>query len=177
MDVEENNDDQPFGSSSSSSRGTRTSLTATDKSLYGFEQQALEKALYQKLWMKDPKYFKRVKIAPSATIKMMAHAQSGVDKGVSRGGNPIEVMGLLVGRMDVEDPQCFVVTDACPVPAEGTHCKSVELIELDCICFAHFCPFLLALTPPPLFICVFIFLSSFVFCILIIYIIRNLIRI
>ena len=106
-------------SSSSSSRGVGTSLTTADKTLYGFEHQALEKALYQKLWMKDPKYFKKVKIAPSATIKMMAHAQSGVDKGVSRGSNPIEVMGLLVGRMDVEDPQCFVVTDACPVPAEG----------------------------------------------------------
>lgn len=50
---------------------------------------------------------------------MMAHAQSGVDKGVLSGKNPIEVMGLLVGRVDVDDSNCFIVCDAFPVPAEG----------------------------------------------------------
>ena len=50
---------------------------------------------------------------------MMMHAQSGVDKGVNRGSNPIEVMGLLLGRMDIDDPHCLIVSDASPIPAEG----------------------------------------------------------
>ena len=60
-----------------------------------------------------------MQVSPSAIVKMMAHAQSGVDKGVSRGSNPLEVMGLLIGRIDVEDNQCLIVSDAAPVPAEG----------------------------------------------------------
>ena len=90
-----------------------------DTRMYGYDENKLEAAKSQKLWMKDPKYFKRVKISPSATIKMMAHAQSGVDKGIKKGGNPIEVMGLLLGRLDVDDPNAFIVSDIFPVPAEG----------------------------------------------------------
>jgi len=64
-------------------------------------------------------YFKRVKISPSAATKMMMHAQSGVDKGVAQGSNPIEVMGLLMGRIDIDDLNCLIIHDACPIPAEG----------------------------------------------------------
>lgn len=69
--------------------------------------------------MNDPKYFKRVKISPSATIKMMTHGQSGVDKGISKGSKPIEVMGLLLGRPDTDDSHCIVISDAQPLPIEG----------------------------------------------------------
>jgi COP9 signalosome complex subunit 5 len=69
--------------------------------------------------MNDPKYFKRVKISPSATIKMMMHGQSGVDKGIKKSGKPIEVMGLLLGRPDTEDLGCLIITDAQALPIEG----------------------------------------------------------
>jgi len=69
--------------------------------------------------MADPCYFKRVKISPSATIKMMMHGQSGVEKGIKRGGKPIEVMGLLLGRPDVDDPHCLIISDAQALPIEG----------------------------------------------------------
>ncbi len=51
---------------------------------------------------------------------MMMHAQTGVDKGLeSTTGNPIEVMGFLVGRIDVDDPNSLVVQDAVPIAADG----------------------------------------------------------
>ena len=50
-------------------------------SLYAIDDAKLEAIRNQKAWMNDPKYFKRVKISPSATIKMMMHGQSGVEKG------------------------------------------------------------------------------------------------
>lgn len=49
----------------------------------------------------------------------MMHCQSGVDKGISKGGNPIEVMGLLMGRPDHDTPKTLVITDAFPLPIEG----------------------------------------------------------
>lgn len=54
----------------------------------------------------------------SLRIQMM-HCQSGVDKGISKGGNPIEVMGLLMGRPDHVTPRTLVITDAFPLPIEG----------------------------------------------------------
>ena len=49
----------------------------------------------------------------------MMHCQSGVNKGIEKGGNPIEVMGLLMGRPDNETPRTLVITDAFPLPIEG----------------------------------------------------------
>ena len=49
----------------------------------------------------------------------MTHCQSGVEKGVKKGGNPIEVMGLLLGRPDPLTPHTLVVTDVFPLPIEG----------------------------------------------------------
>lgn len=49
----------------------------------------------------------------------MMHGQSGVEKGIKRGGKPIEVMGLLLGRPDVDDPHCLIVSDAQALPIEG----------------------------------------------------------
>ena len=116
------------------------SSTVND-SAYSFNDAEIEKVRNAKAWMSDPKYFKRVKISPSATIKMMMHGQSGilifiiiivitliivipllklgVDKGIKKGGKPIEVMGLLLGRPDLEDPHCIIISDAQALPIEG----------------------------------------------------------
>ena len=45
-------------------------------------------------------------------MKMQMHGQSGVDRGIHSRGKPIEVMGLLLGRPDTEDPHCYIITDA-----------------------------------------------------------------
>jgi len=49
----------------------------------------------------------------------MTHCHSGVEKGVKKGGNPIEVMGLLLGRPDPTTPRTLIVTDVFPLPIEG----------------------------------------------------------
>lgn len=49
----------------------------------------------------------------------MTHCHSGVEKGVKKGGNPIEVMGLLLGRPDPTTPHTLIVTDVFPLPIEG----------------------------------------------------------
>jgi len=94
-------------------------------SLYAYNDTAVAKVKLEKLWMGDPKYFRRVKVSPSAAIKMMSHGQSGVEKGQARGSNPVEVMGFLVGRPDTEDLNCIVISDAQPIPAEGFETRVV----------------------------------------------------
>lgn len=86
---------------------------------YSFDPEKLSKFRESKPWMKDPKHFQKVALSPSAIMKMMMHCQSGVDKGIQKGGNPTEVMGLLLGRPDPENPKTLVVTDAFPLPIEG----------------------------------------------------------
>ncbi|CAM9638719.1 unnamed protein product, partial [Heterosigma akashiwo] len=77
---------------------------------YAFDEAKLEEVRSNKLWMQDPKYFKKVMISPSATMKMMMHANSGVEKGMkSGGGKPVEVMGLMLGRPDTRQPRALVV--------------------------------------------------------------------
>lgn len=41
-------------------------------SLYSFDEQKLELLRKTKPWMTDPKYFKKVKISPSAAMKMVS---------------------------------------------------------------------------------------------------------
>lgn len=86
---------------------------------YSYDSKKIEKVKADKLWMTNPKYFQKVNISPSATAKMMIHAQFGVDKGTKRGGKPIEVMGLLIGRPDSDNPREIVISDAQPIPIEG----------------------------------------------------------
>lgn len=96
-----------------------------DEALYNVDDIALEKLRNEKAWISDPKYFKRVKISPSAIIKMMVHGQSGVEKGVKKSGKPIEVMGLLVGRPDTEDRFSVIISDAQALPIEGFETKVI----------------------------------------------------
>jgi hypothetical protein len=86
---------------------------------YHFDEAKLNELRKESPWTKDPKYFTSCSLSPSAVMKMMMHCQSGVKKGIDKGGNPIEVMGLLMGRPDHETPKTLVITDAFPLPIEG----------------------------------------------------------
>lgn len=92
---------------------------------YTFDEIKLEEVRQAKLWTQDPKYFKKISVSPSAAMKMMLHGQSGVDKGTSTSGKPLEVMGLLLGRPDTEDPKNIIITDAQPLPVEGFETKVI----------------------------------------------------
>ena len=88
-------------------------------SQYHFDEKKLQNFRKEAPWTKDPKYFTSCSISPSAVMKMMMHCESGVRKGIDKGGNPIEVMGLLMGRPDYDTPKTLVITDAFPLPIEG----------------------------------------------------------
>jgi COP9 signalosome complex subunit 5 len=112
-------DQTPGGGSGASSGGSGAGPSVDDNKLYAIDDAQLDQVRTQRAWMKDPKYFKRVTISPSAAIKMMVHGQSGVEKGIKRSGNPLEVMGLLVGRPDIDDPHRIIISDAQALPVEG----------------------------------------------------------
>lgn len=62
-------------------------------------------------WASDPHYFKTVRIAAAALVKMVMHARSG---------GPLEVMGIMQGYVD---GPALVVTDAFRLPVEGTETR------------------------------------------------------
>ena len=72
------------------------------------EQRVLQQT---KPWLKDPQYFKRVRISALALLKMAMHAKSG---------GTIEVMGMLQGKIMGDT---FVVIDTFPLPVEGTETR------------------------------------------------------
>lgn len=95
------------------------SSSSADARYYASDPTQLQALRSAVPWTKDPKYFKSVAVSPSAVMKIMMHCQSGVEKGIAKGGNPIEVMGMLLGRPDPTTPTTLVVTDAFPLPIEG----------------------------------------------------------
>ncbi len=99
--------------------------------IYSINVPEIEELRTQKPFLRDAKYFKNVKISPSATMKMMMHVQSGVEKGIKRSitGKPTEVMGYLIGRQDTEDPTCLIIADAQPLPIEGFETSVVSDTE------------------------------------------------
>ncbi|PWN52586.1 Mov34-domain-containing protein [Violaceomyces palustris] len=64
-------------------------------------------------WKKDPHFFKTVRISSVALIKMVMHARSG---GI------YEIMGLMQGKIDVEN-QTIYVMDAFALPVQGTETR------------------------------------------------------
>lgn len=107
---------------------TTASMTKTPTSVpqisadiryYSVDPKKLQSLQEDKPWMKSAKYFTKVAVSPSAVTKMMMHCASGVEKGISQGGNPVEVMGLMLGRPDPHCPTTLIVTDAFPLPIEG----------------------------------------------------------
>lgn len=81
-----------------------------DERFYTVDAEKLKKLCNEKPWMKGgessssssgqqlgsassrplAKFFETLSVSPSAVTKMMMHCQSGVEKGISKGGNPIE---------------------------------------------------------------------------------------
>lgn len=95
-------------------------------SYYQIDDTKLAKVREQKAWKNDPKYFKSTRLSPSAVMKMLSHANSGVEKGMSsQGGKPVEVMGLMLGRpsTDEDELHTLIVTDVFPLPIEGAETK------------------------------------------------------
>ena len=109
----------------------------------------------------SPQYFRRVRVSGGAAMKMvracrmlgvhtvhdpslarfpgtaqLMHAHSGVEKGISKGGKPIEIMGLMVGRVDTSNDGTVLVTDVRTMPAPyATTCTLAELTGvLACMC-------------------------------------------
>ena len=113
---------QPSSQAGSASHHPAQSSSAelTNQSyLYAFDAAKIEAVRTQMAWQTDPKWFRRCKVSPSATIKMMMHGQSGVDKGIKKSGKPVEVMGIVIGRPDTEDPHSLIISDAYALPIEG----------------------------------------------------------
>ena len=110
---------------SSSDPSAMTYVTDSADAKYAVDPTSLQTLRESVPWMKDAKYFKKVALSPSAVMKVMMHCQSGVEKGIAKGGNPIEVMGFLLGRPDPVTPKTLVVTDAFPLPIEGFETRVV----------------------------------------------------
>jgi COP9 signalosome complex subunit 5 len=69
--------------------------TVAPDARYTFDEAALQKLRSDSPWMEKPKYFESVAISPTAVVRILMHCQRGCDKGIAKGGNPIEVMGML----------------------------------------------------------------------------------
>ncbi len=80
-----------------------------DERFYKVDAEKLKKLCNEKPWMNGgdsssssghqqgstpsrplAKFFETLSVSPSAVTKMMMHCQSGVEKGILKGGNPIE---------------------------------------------------------------------------------------
>eukprot|EP00823_Brevimastigomonas_motovehiculus_P003045 TRINITY_DN1826_c0_g2_i1.p1 TRINITY_DN1826_c0_g2~~TRINITY_DN1826_c0_g2_i1.p1 ORF type:complete len:345 (-),score=54.62 TRINITY_DN1826_c0_g2_i1:226-1260(-) len=81
------------------------------------EQDAVQE---KKPWNHEMKYFKECKISTLAAMRIFKHAISGVLKGTEKGMKPLEVMGLLMGKIE---GRSIVVLDACPLPVEGAETR------------------------------------------------------
>jgi COP9 signalosome complex subunit 5 len=99
--------------------------TSSETRFYAHDVAALQKLKTEAPWMKDPKHFTMVALSPTAILKILRHCQSGVEKGIAKGGNPVEVMGMLLGRPDPTSAGRLIVTDAFPLPIEGFETRVV----------------------------------------------------
>ena len=79
--------------------------------LYGYDAAAHKTISASKPWLKDPHYFKSVRVSAIALVKMVMHARSG---------GSLEVMGLMQGYVDGTS---LVITDAFRLPVEGTETR------------------------------------------------------
>lgn len=79
--------------------------------IYRFDKKQQQDILTAKPWEKDPHYFKHIRVSALALLKMVMHARSG--------GN-LEVMGLLLGKVD---GPTMIAMDSFALPVEGTETR------------------------------------------------------
>lgn len=90
--------------------------------LYKYDDDAVAAIRKERPWEANVKNFQNCKVSALAAMKMLKHALAGVEKGRKAGTNPVEVMGLMIGKPDGDS---IIVLDACPLPVEGSETRVV----------------------------------------------------
>lgn len=90
--------------------------------VFQYDQKALSALRSSPQLAKNPRHFSHINISLMAAMKMLKHALKGVEKGRQKGSNPVEIMGLLVGK--AEGKELFVF-DVCPIPVEGSETRVI----------------------------------------------------
>merc|ERR1719197_2194739 len=84
--------------------------------IYRYDNAENQRHIAAKPWLKDPRYFKHVRISALALVKMVMHARSG---------GSLEIMGLMLGKIDPDDSHgpTMIVMDVFALPVEGTETR------------------------------------------------------
>lgn len=105
-----------------SAGGAATQQHTSDERLYKYDEAAVAAMRKERPWEANVKNFQNCKVSALAAMKMLKHALAGVEKGRKAGTQPVEVMGLMIGKPDGDS---IIVLDACPLPVEGFETRVV----------------------------------------------------